>query len=440
MDSKRNETSILAGIAASYRELEDNIENNYIQPTEDEHITANEIIKRISTKVCEEDLSNVNRIKRLISTETAEMPHEQQKRIEKIVTTIMFGNGPLDNLFADPEISDILVQRYDNIIYEKNGVITASEAVFINEEHLQRAIKRLMQSAGKEINLAHPIEDGILSDGTRINATLPPVSIDGATLSIRRFTEAVITGHDYLKQEALSEGMLKFLIMCVKSRFNIAISGGTGTGKTTLLNMLSSYIPSNEVIITIEDNCELKINRKNLRRMQVREIDKKDSDIQSITMQELVRAALRQRPDRIILGETRDGTIVDIISAMSTGHEGSMTTIHANDPYNLCNVRIPILFSMNKSVDFSEKAIAIQVKDAIQVIVHIKKEHGKRYISSISYIDNIDRNNKLITKDIFWFSKEKQSYEYLGYIPDAIKDKIKVFVPGFDEKVFGKEA
>ena len=217
---------------------------------------------------------------------------------------------------------------------------------------------------------------------------------------------------------------------------NTAIFFGlSGTGKTTLLNMLSAYVPSNELIITIEDTCELKLQQPNVRRMEVR--SSTSSDMLTVDQKILVRNALRQRPDRIILGETRDGSIVDLISAMSSGHDGSISTIHANDPENMCNVRIPILYSMNKDVNFSEKSIAMQISEAIQVIVQIKRfPDGSRKISQISCVEGLDENDKVKVVDIFRYDKNKKDFIATGYVPRSIIEKIRSQNIPFQESIF----
>lgn len=226
-----------------------------------------------------------------------------------------------------------------------------------------------------------------------------------------------------------------FFYACVRGRISIFVSGGTGTGKTTLLNMLSAYVPSNELIITIEDTCELKLQQPNVRRMEVR--SSTSSDMLTVDQKILVRNALRQRPDRIILGETRDGSIVDLISAMSSGHDGSISTIHANDPENMCNVRIPILYSMNKDVNFSEKSIAMQISEAIQVIVQIKRfPDGSRKISQISCVEGLDENDKVKVVDIFRYDKNKKGFIATGYVPRSIIEKIRSQNIPFQESIF----
>lgn len=241
---------------------------------------------------------------------------------------------------------------------------------------------------------------------------IPPVSPDGATLTIRKFSQSALTGADYVRMGSMNRQMLYFLTLCVKGRLNIFVSGGTGTGKTTMLNMLSSYIAENDLIITIEDTLELKLQQKNVRRMEVRLSSTKDMEM--VDQKSLVKAALRQRPDRIILGEVRDESIIDLVSAMSTGHEGSMSTIHANSPRNMCDVRIPILYSYDKNADFSEKSIALQIAEAVQIIVQLSRfPDGSRKITAITEVDGLETLENYDLMIFFCMIDRKKSFMQL---------------------------
>lgn len=418
------------------------IKETHVQPTEQEQNTAQDIIRKVSEQYAEELISkDISDISNQIAATVREycnqldLTYEEQKRIEKTVLSTVLGHGPIEPLLQDNDVSEIVVQKYDNIVYEKDGIIHKSEVSFVDENHLRTIINRIVQKAGRQINIMTPIVDARLEDGSRVNATIPPVSPDGATLTIRKFNNKALSGNDYLALGSLNRPMLYFLNACVRGRISIFVSGGTGTGKTTLLNMLSAYVPSNELIITIEDTCELKLQQPNVRRMEVR--SSTSSDMLTVDQKILVRNALRQRPDRIILGETRDGSIVDLISAMSSGHDGSISTIHANDPENMCNVRIPILYSMNKDVNFSEKSIAMQISEAIQVIVQIKRfPDGSRKISQISCVEGLDENDKVKVVDIFRYDKNKKGFIATGYVPRSIIKKIRSQNIPFQESIF----
>ncbi len=405
-----------------------------ILPSDIERKYVNDIIKKISNKYSNELLSDeVELIKDKIAQTVSEecsalsVSYEEKRRIEKVILLTVLGNGPIEPYLQDPSVTEIVVQRYDNIVIERNGKIEKTDTTFTDENHLQTIINRIAQKVGRSINMTVPVVDARLTDGSRVNATLPPVSVDGATLTIRKFSKNFLTGDDYVEKGSMSKSMLYFLYLCVVARLSIFVSGGTGTGKTTLLNMLSSYIPKDELIITIEESVELKLQQPNVRRMEVRLAT--NDEMMNVDQTELVRAALRQRPDRIILGETRDGSIVDIISAMSTGHEGSMTTIHANSPENMCDVRIPILYSMNKETDFSESAIAMQVAEAINIIVQIERfPDGSRKITRISYVDgtkDTQNGKKVNLVDIYVYDKGNNVFLYQGFLPTKLKEAVK---------------
>ena len=227
----------------------------------------------------------------------------------------------------------------------------------------------------------------------------------------------------YLELGSLSEPMLKFLKKCVQGKTSIFVSGGTGTGKTTFLNMLSAYIPENELLITIEDTLELQLKQKNVRSMETREIT--SSTMESIDMASLVKSSLRMRPDRIIVGETRDGAVVSLLSAMSTGHEGSMSTGHANSPENLVRVRIPTMMEMDKGSSFSEKAKSLMIAEALQLIVQLRRlPDGKRIVSNICSVEGVDKFGNIILKDIFIYDYSDKKFKYTGFFPKKIAEHL----------------
>lgn len=292
--------------------------SEHVQPTKEEQDYATDVIKIISEQFSEDlitkNLDDLDApIRRAIAAECEKLQvtFEVQKRIEKTVGMMVLGNGPIEEYLQDPEVTEIVVQRYDNIVVERHGKVEPVPTIFNSEAHLQTIIKRIVQKVNRQINIGHPIVDARLQDGSRVNATIPPVSPDGATLTIRKFSQSALTGADYVRMGSMNRQMLYFLTLCVKGRLNIFVSGGTGTGKTTMLNMLSSYIAENDLIITIEDTLELKLQQKNVRRMEVRLSSTKDMEM--VDQKSLVKAALRQRPDRIILGEVRDAKSEDVL-------------------------------------------------------------------------------------------------------------------------------
>ena len=426
-------------------QIEQKVLNENFRPTEEEEKYSKQIIHKLSDKFSDvldkiEVESNEEVIRASIREfcEELDIPFEMKRRIEKNVVMTALGHGPIEVFLQDPDVTEIIVQRFDNITIEKNGKIIDVDVTFNNEEHLQNIIKRIVQRVGRQINLTTPIVDARLEDGSRVNATIPPVSPDGATLTIRKFNNSVLTGRDYLNYGSISRPMLYFLERCVKAKISIFVSGGTGTGKTTLLNMLSSFVPDDELILTIEDSCELKLHQKNLRRMETRVST--IPGMMQVTTKELVKNALRQRPDRIIVGEIRDGSIVDMLSAMSTGHEGSMSTGHANSPENLVNVRMPLMFSMNEDASFSERSQALQISEAIQLIVQISRfPDGSRKITNISHICGVDDRDKVIIKDIFIYDREDKQFKFTGYVPEEIVTTFRNKEINFNQKIFRKE-
>lgn len=413
----------LLGEEKEHRAIDEKLASAHIRPTSEESAIVQKVMREISEKYSHEIARSgmspqfeqeIRAIAKQVS-DKQNLEYETAKRVEKLAVLSVMGLGPIQPYMEDDTITEIIVQRFDNICIEKNGVIESVDAAFVSEEQLLTIINRIVQPIGRQINLHTPMVDARLPDGSRVNATIPPVTPDGATLTIRKFSDKALTGEDYLRLGSLDERMLKFLAQCVEGRISLMVSGGTDTGKTTLLNMLSSFIPEKELIVTVEDNCELQLQQPNIRRMEARAYN--SEGMMPITIQSLVRNALRMRPDRIIVGEIRDGTIVDMMASMSTGHEGSMSTVHANSPYNLIQSRMPILYGMQSNVVFSEEAQAIQISEALYLVVQI--EHladGSRRITHITQIDGVE-NGKIILHDIFRYDRKKDAFYPTGFIP-----------------------
>ena len=359
-----------------------------------------------------------------IECERLNVLYEVQQRVKKTVISQIIGLGPLDPYMADGKVTEIIVQRWDHICIEREGKIYNVQATFTDERHLQTVIQRIVQPIGRQINVSRPIVDARLADGSRVCATIPPASPDGATLDIRRFFDIALTGEDYIRLGSMSPDMLDFLRKAVQAKSSIIVSGGTGTGKTTLLNMLSGAIPHDELIITIEDSCELKLESPNVRRLETRAVaaSNKNETSMNVDIRALVKTSLRMRPDRIVVGEIRDGTITDMISAMSTGHEGSMCTVHANSAVNLVRVRLPMLYSMSDTA-FSEESQNIQIAEAIDLIVQIKRYGKLRAIQSITEVTGMKDGRVEIT-DIFRYDDQKKEYYATGYVPKKILDRM----------------
>lgn len=331
--------------------------------------------------------------------------------------------------------TDIIVQRYDNICIEDETGMHRVAAQFNNEQHLVNVIQRIVQDAGRQINLASPRVDAKLKDGSRIHAVIPPLCPDGALLTIRRFNSRKLEPEDYLQLGTLNQEMLDFLESAVHARLNILVCGGTGTGKTTLLNMLSGFIPASELIVTVEDNCELQLRQPNVRRLEAREAT---GDMEAIDIQALVKETLRMRPDRIIVGEVRDGCVVDMFTAMSSGHEGSMSTVHTDSPQALVESRLPTLFSMYKQGSFTRDTQVYMTAEATQLIVQISRlPNRKRRITHITCVDGIDpANGHIKLRDIFTYNKLTDSFSIVGTLPQSIVKRFEIHgVPIVPEKL-----
>lgn len=401
-------------------------------------ILAN-VSKEFRAEISSEKFGNDNKVVDKIrayvrnAVEAISDDYETQKKIERITMSNIIGLGPIQPYMDDPSVTEIVVQRYDLICIEKDGFIQNVDASFMDETHLRTIINRVIQKVNRQLNLYTPMVDARLPDGSRVNATIPPATPDGATLTIRKFSTKALTGEQYIALGSISPQMLAFLKACVQAKISMIVSGGTNSGKTTLLNMLSSYIPEEELIITIEDSCELQLHQKNVRRMETRQ--QESEGMLPVTIQTLVKNSLRMRPDRIVIGEIRDGAIVDLMSAMSTGHEGSMSTVHANSPKNLINARMPILYSMHPGMVFSEEAQRTQIAEALQLIIQIAHgRDGKRRITHITQVCGVDKENRVILQDIFIFKNGK--YYATGIVPQDIVEIIKSRGVEFDESVF----
>ena len=413
-------------------QIDQKVSSEQITPTQNESRNINELIQRISSQFRKEltdttvDRKELDEnIKKCIQSEIEKFPasYEEKRRLEKLAIANIIGLGPIQPLLDNPEITEIVVQRYDNIVVEKNGKIFSTKTVFSDEQALQNVINRILQPVGRAVNLSTPKVDARLEDGSRICATIPPISPKGATLTIRKFNNSMMVDSKYLELGSLSEPMLEFLKKCVQGKTSIFVSGGTGTGKTTFLNMLSAYIPENELLITIEDTLELQLKQKNVRSMETREIT--SSTMESIDMAALVKSSLRMRPDRIIVGETRDGAVVSLLSAMSTGHEGSMSTGHANSPDNLVRVRIPTLMVMDKGSSFSERAKSLMIAEALQLIVQLRRlPDGKRIVSNICSVEGVDKFGNIMLKDIFIYDYSDKKFKYTGFFPKKIAEHL----------------
>jgi pilus assembly protein CpaF len=325
---------------------------------------------------------------------------EKDRVIEEILDEV-FGLGPLEPLLQDPTISDILVTTPKLVYVERGGKLYRTPVEFKDDAHLLRIIEKVVSRVGRRVDESSPLVDARLPDGSRVNAAIPPVAVDGPLLSIRRFGRHALKGEDLVAKLAMTEGMLDLLKACVKARLNILICGGTGSGKTTLLNALSSYIPEDERIVTIEDAAELRLQQTHVARMETRPANVEG--VGAIHIRQLVINALRMRPDRIIVGEVRSEEALDMLQAMNTGHDGSLTTIHANTPRDGLG-RLEVMVGMANS-NMGIRSIRQQIASAVDLFVQTSRfSDGTRRITHITEVVGMEQD--IITlQDIFLFEK-----------------------------------
>ena len=313
----------------------------------------------------------------------------------------VFGLGPLEPLLRDATISDILVNTYKNVYVERGGRLERLHTTFQDDKHLLRVIDRIVSGVGRRVDDSSPMVDARLADGSRVNAIIPPLAVDGPLLSIRRFPAERLRAEDLVSLRAMTRPMLEFLEHCVKSRLNAIISGGTGAGKTTLLNVLSGFISERERIVTIEDAAELQLHQDHVARLETRPPNVEGKG--AIRQRQLVINALRMRPDRIVVGEVRGEEALDMLQAMNTGHDGSLTTVHANTPRDALT-RIETMISMG-AMNLPERAMRQQISSAIQLVIQqTRLSDGTRKVTSISEITGME-GDVITMQEIFAFEK-----------------------------------
>ena len=337
----------------------------------------------------------------IIQGENVPLNQIERERLVGEVLNEALGYGPLETLLSDPTISDILVNNYHSVWIERNGLLDRTNVRFKNDEHLLNIINRIVSAVGRRIDESSPMVDARLPDGSRVNAIIPPLAIDGPSLSIRRFGTEPLKFEDLVRFDSILEEMVTFLTGCVRAKLNMLISGGTGSGKTTLLNALSGSIPEGERIVTIEDSAELQLQQSHVVRLETRppNIEGKGE----VTQRDLVRNSLRMRPDRIIIGEVRSGEALDMLQAMNTGHDGSLTTIHANTTRDALS-RLETMVTMT-GFDLAERVIRQQIGSAIDIIVQTNRlSDGKRKVTRIAEITGME-GDILTTQDIFIFNQ-----------------------------------
>jgi pilus assembly protein CpaF len=337
----------------------------------------------------------------LVSVNKVPLNAAEKERIQAELLDEVFGLGPLEALLRDPQVSDVLVNRKDLVYVERGGKIEKVNVVFRDDRHVIQIIDRIVSKLGRRIDESSPMVDARLPDGSRVNAIIPPLALDGPTLSIRRFRTGPLSAEALVGLKSVSNEMLQILAAAVRARISILISGGTGAGKTTFLNMLSQYIPASERLITIEDAAELQLAQENVVRLETRPPNVEGQG--AIHQRQLLINSLRMRPDRIIIGEVRGDEAFDMLQAMNTGHEGSMTTIHANTPRDALS-RLESMIAM-ANLNLPEKTVRQQIASAITIVVQIARlSDGARKVMSISEITGMEEN-MISMQEIFSFQR-----------------------------------
>ncbi len=365
--------------ASGYQDIKTRIHNQLIDDVE---------LKKLETLSPDQVRTQLRDvIGKLISNEDLPLNRIERERLVQELLDEVTGLGPLEPLLADATLSDILVNGCDTVYVERDGVLHEVPVRFRDNAHLLQIINRIVGRVGRRIDETSPMVDARLRDGSRVNAIIPPLALDGPVLSIRRFGARPLTAADLIAHDTVSHEMLEFLAAAVRAKLNVLISGGTGTGKTTFLNVLSAYIPNSERIITIEDAAELQLQQRHVVRLETRPPNVEGQG--AIIQRDLVRNSLRMRPDRIIVGEVRGAEVLDMLQAMNTGHEGSMTTIHANSARDALNRLIAMAGLAGTSV--SERLVQQSVARAINLIVHLNRfPDGRRRVASISEITGME--------------------------------------------------
>jgi len=335
----------------------------------------------------------------IMNAETVPLSADEKARLIDEITADVIGYGPITRFLEDPDVTEVMCNNTTGVWIERRGLLEETDIVFPNDMALRRVIDRIVAAIGRRVDESSPMVDARLPDGSRVNAVIPPLAVDGPSLTIRKFSKMVLRSEDYIRTGAATEPLMEFLSTCVEAKLNVLVSGGTGTGKTTLLNVLSNFIPQGERIVTIEDAVELKLARRHVVRLESRPQNVEGRG--EVTIRDLVRNSLRMRPDRIIVGECRGGEALDMLQAMNTGHEGSLGTLHANTPRDaLSRMETMVLMA---GLDLPIRAIRDQIASAIDLIVHISRlRDGSRRITSVSEVVGME-NDTITLNTLFDF-------------------------------------
>jgi pilus assembly protein CpaF len=358
-----------------------------------------EKLSRVNSSQARQAVSGI--VKEIIADQRVPLNFDEQEKIQADLLDEVFGLGPLEPLLRDPKISDIMVNSKDSVFIEKGGLLQKVNTSFRDDRHLLQIIDRIVSRVGRRVDESSPMVDARLPDGSRVNAIIPPLALDGPSLSIRRFGTGPLAANSLVELKSISAEMMEVLSSAVKARISIVISGGTGSGKTTLLNILSQYIPNNERLVTIEDAAELRLAQENIVRLETRPPNIEGNG--AIKQRQLLINCLRMRPDRIIMGEIRGEEAFDMLQAMNTGHEGSMTTIHSNTPRDAIS-RLESMVAMGMTLP--EKSVRQQIAAAITIVVQATRmSDGTRKVTSIAEITGMEEN-VISMQEIFSFVKK----------------------------------
>ena len=356
-------------------------------------------VGKVTQDQVSEDVVQATRL--VLDAEKVLLSLEDRERLIREIQHEVFGLGPLEPLLQDPSVNDVLVNGHDDVWVERRGKLEKTVARFKDDAHLMRIIDKIVSAVGRRIDESNPMVDARLADGSRVNVIVPPLALDGPTLSIRRFAADPFTSDDLIAFGSVTQQLMDLMSGVVKARLNVLISGGTGSGKTTFLNVLSNFIPNHERIVTIEDAAELQLRQDHLVRLETRPANLEGTG--RVTQRDLVINSLRMRPDRIVVGEVRGGEALDMLQAMNTGHDGSLTTVHANSPRDAL-MRIETMVAMT-GLDIPQRAVRQQVSSAIDVVVQIARlSDGKRKLVSLQEITGME-GDVVTTQEIFKFER-----------------------------------
>jgi pilus assembly protein CpaF len=363
----------------------------------------------------------------ILEQDQVPLTHEEVGRLVKEIQDEVFGLGPLEPLLADPTVSDILVNGHSRIYVERRGLLETTVARFKDEEHLMRIIQKIVSAVGRRVDESNPMVDARLADGSRVNAIVAPLSLDGATMSIRRFGSDPLGVDDLIAEGSITAEIVELIDGIVRCRLNTLISGGTGSGKTTLLNVVSSFIPETERIVTIEDSAELQLQQDHVVRLETRPANIEGKGC--ITQRELVINSLRMRPDRIVVGEVRGGEALDMLQAMNTGHDGSLTTVHANSPRDAL-MRLETMVAMS-GLEIPQRAVRSQIASALDVVVQLERlSDGRRRLTSLQEITGTE-GDVITMQEIFTLERhgvDEEGQIIAELVPTGIR-------PQFAEKL-----